>query len=83
LDAEQFQKCFIAWTRHLCAITRGQLVAMDGKKLRRSQDRQHQRDGIWMVRAWVSDNRLVLGQRQVEEKSNESTASPNCWRCLT
>jgi predicted transposase YbfD/YdcC len=49
---------------------------MDGKKLRRSQDRIHERAGIWMVSAWVSDNRLVLGQRQVDAKSNEITAIP-------
>ena len=29
-----------------------------------------------MVRAWASANRLVLGQRKVEEKSNEMTAIP-------
>jgi predicted transposase YbfD/YdcC len=82
LDADQFQKGFIAWTRQLCAITHGQLVAMDGKKLRRSQDRAHERDGIWMVSAWVSDNRLVLGQRQVEEKSNEIRAIPELLALL-
>src|SRR5512134_1772869 len=82
LDAEQFQQCFIAWTRQLCAITGGQLVALDGKKLRRSQDRRHEREGIWMVSAWVSDNRLVLGQRQVEAKSNEITAIPELLTLL-
>jgi hypothetical protein len=30
--------------------------------LRRSHDRQHERDGIWMVSAWASENRIVLGQ---------------------
>lgn len=82
LDAEQFQKCFMAWTQQLCTITHGQLVAMDGKKLRRSQDRRHKREGIWMVSAWVSDNRLVLGQRQVEAKSNEITAIPQLLTML-
>jgi predicted transposase YbfD/YdcC len=82
LDAEQFQQRFTAWTQQLCAITHGQVVAMDGKKLRRSQDRAHERDGIWMVSAWVSDNRLVLGQRQVEAKSNEITAIPELLALL-
>jgi predicted transposase YbfD/YdcC len=76
LDAEQFQKRFIAWTERICELSGGQAVALDGKKLRRSQDRAHQRDGIWIVSAWVSDNRLVLGQRKVDEKSNEITAIP-------
>jgi predicted transposase YbfD/YdcC len=49
---------------------------MDGKKLRRSQDSQHKRDGIWMVSAWTDENRMVLGQRKVDDKSNEITAIP-------
>lgn len=76
LNAEQFQQRFMAWTHSLCERSDGQLVSFDGKKLRRSHDRAHQRDGIWMVSAWVGENRLVLGQRQVADKSNEITALP-------
>ena len=82
LDAEQFQAQFVAWTQRLCQATSGELVALDGKKLRRSQDRLHERDGIWMVSAWVSDNRLVLGQRRVDDKSNEITAVPELLAAL-
>lgn len=82
LDAEQFQAQFVAWAERICQVTSGQLVALDGKKLRRSQDRPHQRDGIWMVSAWVSENRLVLGQRRVEDKSNEITAVPELLAAL-
>lgn len=82
LDGEQFQKCFIAWTQQLCAITHGQLVAMDGKKLLGSYDRLHQRDGLWLVSAWVSENRLVLGQVKVEETSNEIPAIPQLLAML-
>lgn len=82
LDAEQFQARFVAWTQRICQVTDGQLVALDGKKLRRSQDRAHQRDGIWMVSAWVSEKRMVLGQRQVAEKSNEITAVPELLAAL-
>ena len=76
LDEEAFQACFVRWTASLCQHTQGQLVAMDGKKLRRSHDQRTQRDGIWMVSAWVSENRLVLGQHTVDEQSNEITAIP-------
>lgn len=82
LDAEQFQKGFIPWTQQLCTITQGQVLAVDGKKLRRSLDRAHERAGIWRVSAWVSDNRLVLGQGQVEAKSNEITAIPQLLALL-
>ncbi|QPC83141.1 ISAs1 family transposase [Phototrophicus methaneseepsis] len=76
LDETVFQECFVKWTASLCQQTGGDLVAMDGKKLRRSQERRKGRDGIWMVSAWSSENRLVLGQKKVDEKSNEITAIP-------
>lgn len=82
LDAEQFQAGFIRWTQSLCRLSQGQLVAVDGKKLRRSHDKVHEREGIWMVSAWVSKNRLVLGQRRVEDKSNEITAIPELLAAL-
>lgn len=76
LDSEVFEAQFVAWTEQICAISRGEVVALDGKKLRRSQDGTHERDGIWMVSAWASENRMVLGQRKVDDKSNEITAIP-------
>lgn len=82
LNAEQFQTQFIAWTQSLCEITQGKLVAIDGKKLRRSQDGTHGRDGIWRVSAWISENRMVLGQQRVEAKSNEITAIPQLLQAL-
>jgi hypothetical protein len=51
LDAEQFQAQFVAWTQDICQLTAGQVVAVNGKKLRRSHDQRHEGDGIWMVSA--------------------------------
>ena len=82
LDAEQFQNGFIRWTQSLCRLSQGQLVAIDGKKLRRSHDKRHEREGMWMVSAWVSESRLVLGQQRVEDKSNEITAIPELLAAL-
>ncbi len=76
LDEEAFQTKFAEWTARICQATGGQVVAIDGKKLRRSHDGRHERDGIWMVSAWSSDNRMVLAQTKVAEKSNEITAIP-------
>lgn len=76
LDQEVFQLKFAEWTALICQATEGEVVAIDGKKLRRSGDSRHKRDGIWMVSAWASENRMVLGQRKVDEKSNEITAIP-------
>lgn len=53
-----------------------QIVALDGKTLRRSHDRGNGKAAIHMVSAWAATNRLVLGQVKVDEKSNEMTALP-------
>lgn len=76
LDEDTFQLKFSEWTARICEATQGEVVAIDGKKLRRSGDRLHKRDGIWMVSAWASENRMVLGQTNVDDKSNEITAIP-------
>jgi len=77
LDEKAFQSRFVKWTASICQQTDGEVIAMDGKKLRRSQERRKGRDGIWMVSAWASENRLVLGQKKVDDKSNEITAIPD------
>lgn len=76
LDEEAFQLKFSEWTARICEATQGEVVAIDGKKLRRSGDSLHKREGIWMVSAWASENRIVLGQTKVDDKSNEITAIP-------
>ena len=82
LDADAFQRQFIAWAASLCERTEGQFVRIDGKKLRRSHDKTHGKDGIWMVSAWIEEHRLVLGQEKVDEKSNEITAIPQLLAAL-
>jgi hypothetical protein len=82
LDSEAFQAHFVAWTQQICTVMRGQVVAADGKKLRRSQDDTHERDGSWLVSACASENRMVLGQRKVDDKSNEITAIPSLLATL-
>ena len=76
LDAEQFQTCFLEWIQAIEKLSQGQIVALDGKKLRRSHDRTLGKKAIYMVSAWASENRLVLGQRKVDDQSNEITAIP-------
>lgn len=76
LDAEQFQSCFVKWVQAVEKLIAGQVVALDGKTLRRSQDRASGKGALHLVSAWASENRLVLGQRVVDSKSNEITALP-------
>lgn len=76
LDAEAFERQFASWIESVFRRTRGQVVAVDGKTARRSHDRAMGKDAIHMVSAWASANRLVLGQRKVEEDANEIPAIP-------
>ena len=81
LDAQQFQSCFIAWVERFTTAVRG-VVAVDGKTLRRSFDRAAKQGPIHMISAWSSQQRLVLGQCKVANKSNEITAIPELLKLL-
>jgi len=82
LDPEQFQSCFRRWISAVSECTRGQVIAFDGKVLRRSHDQYLGKKAISMVSAWATANQLVLGQRKVDDKSNEITAIPELLRGL-
>ncbi len=82
LDPEQFQRCFLDWIMAVSQITRGQVIAIDGKTLRGSYDKGLGKGAIVMVSAWATANRLVLGQVKVDDKSNEITAIPELLRVL-
>jgi predicted transposase YbfD/YdcC len=82
LDAEQFQRCFINWAQAICDVLRGQVVAFDGKTLRRSHDRTIGKEAIHMVGAWATETQVVLGQVKVDDKSNEITAIPALLKLL-
>lgn len=76
LNPEAFQNCFLKWVAATSTVTAGQVIAIDGKCLRRSYDTWNSKAAIHMVSAWASENHLVLGQRKVAAKSNEITAIP-------
>jgi len=82
LDPDQFRSGFVSWIQAIGRITEGEIVAFDGKTLRRSHDNSLGKAAIHMVSAWASTNRLVLGQLKVDEKSNEITAIPALLRLL-
>ena len=82
LDPEQFQGCFMRWMSAVSEVIGGQVIAIDGKVLRRSHDKGIGKTAIDMVSAWATANRLVLGQVKVDEKSNEITAIPHLLEAL-
>ena len=82
LRPEEFEACLLSWITALHAITGGQLVAIDGKTLRRSFDMASGKSAIHMVSAWAAANHISLGQVVVDEKSNEITAIPKLLKIL-
>lgn len=76
IDTDLFSACFSRWVADLANITKGEVIAIDGKCLRRSVDKASKKAAIYMVSAWAQQNNLVLGQVKVDDKSNEITAIP-------
>jgi predicted transposase YbfD/YdcC len=75
LDATAFQRCFVAWVAALTGAP-AEVIAIDGKTLRRSYQKKSAKAPIHMVSAFAARQRLVLGQVKVAEKSNEIVAIP-------
>ncbi len=82
IDAQQFQLAFWEWVWAVNNIVQGQIVNIDGKCLRGSDDQKLGKRAIYMVSAWAAENEIVLGQRKVDEKSNEITAIPELLKLL-
>jgi predicted transposase YbfD/YdcC len=82
IDAAQFQLAFSEWVWSVNDILQGQIINIDGKQLRGSKDKGLGKRAIYMVSAWAEANELVLGQRKVDEKSNEITAIPELLKIL-
>jgi len=86
LKPTAFQTCFQNWIRTLgtpddltgdeTAQGKQEVIAIDGKALRRSHDRQHNLGALFLVSAWSVERGVSLGQLATEEKSNEITAIP-------
>jgi predicted transposase YbfD/YdcC len=82
IDPEEFQESFHSWTQSIHELMDGQVIAIDGKQVRGSKDGFLGKQAIYMVSAWAEANELVLGQRKVDEKSNEITAIPELLKIL-
>jgi predicted transposase YbfD/YdcC len=77
-----FEECFLSWIEAIATETKGKVIAIDGKTLRRSFDRASGQSALHLVSAWAAENRLCLGQVKTEEKSNEITAIPELLKIL-
>lgn len=80
LDAEVCESCFIRWMQHLCPSLAGQVIPIDGKSVRRSQDGEKRM--VHLVSAWHTTAGMILGQVRTADKSNEITAIPELLEAL-
>ena len=82
IDPEQFQAGFLSWTQAVFNVTKGQVIAVDGKQMRGSKSKKLGQKAICMVSAWATENHVALGQVKAEDKSNEIKAIPELLKLL-
>ncbi len=74
LDPTAFERCFLLWTKTVMTHTKGEVIAIDGKSVRRSHTGDER--PLHLVNAFATENGMVIGQRKVDSKTNEITAIP-------
>lgn len=82
LNPEEFRRCFLSWVQAVVGPPGAQVVAIDGKTLRRSHDRGAGLASLHLVSAWAAESGLVIGQVATDAKSNEITAIPALLKLL-
>ena len=82
LNPDRFQECFMEWSQAVADLLPGEVVAIDGKTVRRSHDKRAGQQAIHLVSAWAAANTLTLGQVKTDQKSNEITAIPRLLELL-
>jgi hypothetical protein len=76
IEPQQFQECFVSWVNAIVGELELNVIAIDGKTMKQSYDRNDQQKALHIVTAWSSSHQLLLGQKKVPKKSNELTAIP-------
>jgi predicted transposase YbfD/YdcC len=82
LQPAAFEESFLRWVKQLVELNPKEVVAIDGKTVRRSYDRGGASEAIHVVSAWARENRLTLGEVKVSDKSNEIRAVPQLLKML-
>jgi len=82
LQPAAFEESFLRWVKQMVELNPREVVAIDGKTVRRSHDRGGEREAIHVVSAWARENRLTLGEVKVSDKSNEIRAVPQLLKLL-
>ena len=76
INPNEFQNSFMHWIESVTELTKGQVIAIDGKTLRRSHDKSNDKKAIHMISDWASSNQVVLGQLKTEKNQMRSQQFP-------
>lgn len=82
LDPKEFEQCFRDWVQSISELIPGEIISIDGKTVKHSGSKAKDQKPIHVVNAWATEQRLVLGQTKVKNKSNEITAIPELIKVL-
>lgn len=76
IDPAQFEAGFLRWVQAVAQTAEPEVIALDGKTMRRSGDRRTGQRPLHLVSAWATAQRLVLAQEAVDTKENEIVTLP-------
>jgi len=82
IDPAEFEQCFRDWVKAIGQLLPGEIISIDGKTVKHSGSKSKGKKAIHIVNAWANEQRLVLGQVKVDDKSNEITAIPELIKVL-
>jgi predicted transposase YbfD/YdcC len=82
LNPDALEAMFARWMAAVAKATDDEVIAIDGKTLRRAVDKARGGAFVHMVSAWSTANGVVLGQVATSEHSNEITAIPRLLALL-
>lgn len=82
LDPAEFEQCFRSWVKTIAELLPGDVVSIDGKTAKHSTNQGIGQKAIHLVSAWANEQKLVLAQQKVDERTNEITAIPQLIKVL-
>jgi predicted transposase YbfD/YdcC len=83
INPNNFEQCFYQWVAGYAEALDREVIAIDGKTVRRSFDKGTQQGPLHIVSAFATEQGLSPGQRAVDGKSNEITAIPELLDSLS
>jgi len=82
LEVESLKNCLTLHGKEILSGLAEKQIILDGKKLKGVSPTSKGNSGLYILNAWVGENRFCVAQEKVEEKSNEIKAIPEVLESL-